>query len=186
MQNSVQASISIEKVNIRPIEEKDNAPLAAVIRQTMEEFGANKPGTVYFDATTDALYQVFSQTPRSVYYVAEYENRVMGGCGIFPSPGLPPDTCELVKMYLHSHVRGIGLGSHLIRKALSFASEAGYSKIYLETLPEFQQALRTYERFGFHYLGGPMGNTGHFGCDKWMMRDVNGPQSTVHGPQTSH
>lgn len=174
MQNTVPASISLDKISIRPIEEKDNGPLAAVIRLTMEEFGANKPGTVYFDSSTDALYQLFSGMPRSIYYVAVYENHVLGGCGIFPSPGLPAGTCELVKMYLHRDARGIGLGSHLIRQALSFASEAGYSQVYLESLPEFEQALRTYERFGFKYLDAPLGNTGHFGCNKWMMREIEG------------
>ena len=36
--------------------------LAQIIRTSLAEFGANKPGTVYFDPTTDALYELF-QTP---------------------------------------------------------------------------------------------------------------------------
>ena len=46
-----------ESIQIRPIELNDNIALAKVIRGALEEFGANKPGTVYFDPTTDALFQ---------------------------------------------------------------------------------------------------------------------------------
>jgi putative acetyltransferase len=164
--------VNLQAVNIRPIEEKDNAALANVIRSTLTEFKANKPGTVYYDSTTDHLFQLFAETPGSIYLVAEHEEEVLGGSGIFPTPGLPPDTCELVKIYLLPHGRGIGLGKALIEKCLGFAREAGYKKVYLESMPELQQALKTYERLGFTYLNGPMGESGHFGCDKWMLLEL--------------
>jgi putative acetyltransferase len=44
--------------------------------------------------------------------------------------------------------------------------------MYLETLPELHQAVKVYEKFGFRYLKGPLGNTGHFGCDLWMLKDL--------------
>ena len=31
--------------------------------------------------------------------------------------------------------------------------------------------MKVYEKFGFKYLDGPMGNTGHYGCDRWMLLD---------------
>ena len=160
---------SMNDILIRPIEERDNAAIANIIRRTLEEFGANHPGTVYYDETTDALFQLFSQMPRSVYYVAEKDNEVLGGGGIFPSPGLPDDTCELVKMYLLPQARGIGLGKKIIEHCIDFANEAGYQNIYLESMPELRQALKIYEKFGFEYLKAPMGNTGHHGCELWML-----------------
>jgi putative acetyltransferase len=39
-------------------------------------------------------------------------------------------------------------------------------------MPELKKALSVYEKFGFSYLQGPMGNTGHFGCALWMARDI--------------
>jgi putative acetyltransferase len=159
----------MEPIIIRTIEEKDNAAIASVIRKTLEEFGANHPGTVYYDDTTDALFQLFQQTPRSIYFVAEKEGEILGGGGIFPSPGLPDGTCELVKMYLLPQARGIGLGKKIIEQCIAFAKEAGYKNIYLETMPELKQAMKTYEKFGFEYLKAPMGNTGHTGCSLWML-----------------
>jgi putative acetyltransferase len=158
---------------IRPIERKDNAAIASVIRRTLEEFGANRPGTVYYDETTDALYQLFQSMPRSTYFIAEKDGEVVGGGGIFPSDGLPSNTCELVKMYLLPQVRGIGLGRRIIQQCIAFARENGYQNIYLETMPELKQALKTYEKFGFDYIGHPMGNTGHTGCSLWMLGDID-------------
>jgi putative acetyltransferase len=169
---SEEAVIPLEDITIRIIEEKDNAAIANIIRTTLKEFGANHPGTVYYDDTTDALFQLFSQTPGSIYYVAEYGNELVGGGGIFPSPGLPEDTCELVKMYLLKKARGKGLGKLLIQKALGFAKQAGYKNVYLETMPELKQALDTYAKFGFEYIDHPMGDTGHFGCDLWMIKRI--------------
>ncbi|WP_315822188.1 GNAT family N-acetyltransferase [Paraflavitalea speifideaquila] len=159
----------MQPVQIRTIEKADNAALAIVVRNTLAEFGANHPGTVYYDSSTDALYELF-QTRGSIYFVALFNDRLLGGAGIFPSDGLPPGTCELVKMYLLPEARGLGLGKLLIEKALAFAREAGYEQVYLETMPELKKAVSVYEKFGFHYLDGPMGNTGHFGCDIWMLK----------------
>lgn len=163
----------MEAILVRTIQEKDNAAIAAVIRKTLKEFGAARPGTVYYDATTDALAQLFNQTLRSVYFIAEKRGEVMGGGGIFPSDGLPADTCELVKMYLLPEARGIGLGKHLIEQCIAFAKGAGYKNIYIETMPELKQALKTYEKFGFHYIDGPMGATGHTGCSLWMLGEAD-------------
>ena len=48
----------------------------------------------------------------------------------------------------------------------------GYKRVYLESMPELAGALAIYEKFGFDYLAGPMGNTGHFGCERWMLKNL--------------
>ena len=161
----------ISQIQIRPIQPGDNKALATIIRAALTEFGANKPGTVYYDETTDALYELF-QKKGAAYFVAERDGEVLGGGGIYPSDGLPEGTCELVKMYVSPQSRGIGLGKKLIQKSLQAAQQLGYRQVYIETMPELEQALKTYEKFGFEYLEGPLGNTGHFGCDRWMLRTL--------------
>ena len=164
-------ALSLDTVQIRQIEPSDNEVLARIIRSTLTEFGENKPGTVFTDPTTDDLYNLFQHTG-SWYYVATLGTEVLGGGGIFPSEGLPTDTCELVKMYLVPGARKIGLGRKLIGLCLEKAGEMGYRHVYLETMPALRQAVRAYEQFGFRRLTGPMGNTGHFGCDVWMILDL--------------
>lgn len=157
-------------MNIRPIKASDNKDLAEIVRTTLVEFGANHPGTVFYDSTTDALFELF-QHPRSAYFVAENElGKLMGGGGIFPTEGLPADTCELVKMYLLPEARGIGLGGMIISMCLEKAIENGFSRVYLETMPELALALKVYEKFGFEYIDSPLGNSGHFGCDLHMIK----------------
>ena len=156
---------------IRTIQPSDNPVVAKIVKTTLAEFGANHPGTVYFDPSTDHLFELF-QKPGSIYYVALLNGEIAGGGGIYPTQGLPADTCELVKMYLLPHGRGIGLGRILITQCLAFAAGAGYRKVYLETMPELKQALKIYELFGFEYLKAPMGNSGHTGCELWMMKSL--------------
>jgi putative acetyltransferase len=47
---------SNQNIMVRKIELKDNQLIASIIRSCLEEFGANKPGTVYYDKTTDNLF----------------------------------------------------------------------------------------------------------------------------------
>ncbi|MDX1954779.1 MAG: GNAT family N-acetyltransferase [Chitinophagaceae bacterium] len=75
-------------------------------------------------------------------------------------------------MYLVPEVRGMGLGKKMIETCFDNAREMGYKNIYLETMPELEKAVKVYEKLGFEYLPGPLGNSGHFGCGKWMLKAI--------------
>jgi len=158
-------------INIRPISKEDNPKIAIIIRSCLTEFGANKPGTVYYDKTTDHLFELFEEIG-AAYYIAEQEGYIVGGGGIFPSPGLPVGTCELVKMYLLPPARGMGIGATLMNRCMNKAKEMGFVSMYIETLPELKKAISVYEKFGFNYLDKPLGDTGHFGCSVWMLKSL--------------
>ncbi len=162
---------NMASIQIRTIEPEDDKTLAQIIRNSLAEFGANHPGTVYYDETTDHLYDLFRKE-KSVYYVVQEDGVILGGAGIFPSNGLPVDTCELVKMYLLPIARGRGLASELIRLGIDFARKQEFKSIYLETMPQLKKALPIYEKWGFQYLSAPMGNTGHSGCELWMLKEI--------------
>ncbi|MFI5133575.1 MAG: GNAT family N-acetyltransferase [Chitinophagales bacterium] len=160
-----------QHISIRNIQPSDSPVLAKIIRDTMTEFGVNHPNTVFTDPTTDNLYELF-QKEKAVYNVAEINGKIVGGGGIYPTDGLPPDTCELVKMWLQPSARGVGLGKLLFEKCLQQAAELGYKNVYLETMPELKQAVTLYEKFGFKYLKNQMGNSGHTGCGLWMLKSL--------------
>ncbi len=161
----------MNNIIIRNIQPSDNFALAKIIRNALEEFKANKPGTVYFDDTTDNLFAVFKPV-NSTYFVAEENSVVIGGGGIYPTQNLPEGTCELVKLYLSHAARGKGIGKMLIEKCFTAAKDLGYKKLYLETMPELNIAVPMYEKLGFTYLSAPQGNSGHGGCDIWMIKEL--------------
>jgi putative acetyltransferase len=154
---------------LRPITVEDNPIIAKIIRTSLEEFKANKPGTVYYDVTTDDLFTVF-KAPNSCYFIAELNGAILGGAGIYPTPNLPHDTCELVKLYLTTAARGKGIGKQLIEACMTAALAHGFKKMYLETMPELTIAVPLYEKLGFEYIKAPMGNSGHTGCGIWMLK----------------
>ncbi len=162
----------MHNITIRTIQEEDNTALATIIRNSLEEFNANKPGTVYYDPTTDNLFAIF-KTAKSKYFVALENNIILGGGGIYPTQNLPADTCELVKLYVSNTARGKGIGRLLMEKCFAAAIQFGYTKMYLESMPELNIAVPLYEKLGFTYLPAPMGNSGHDGCDIWMIKALS-------------
>lgn len=56
---------------------------------------------------------------------------------------------ELKRVYVRPAARGLNLGEQLVRAVLARAVQAGYSRVCLDVLAEFQTAQRLYERLGF-------------------------------------
>jgi putative acetyltransferase len=158
-------------IKFRKIKEKDNREIADLIRTVFREFKIDRPGTVYFDPTTDDLYTLFRK-PGSEYWIAEENGTIIGGCGIYPTSGLSNGCSELVKFYLSASYRGKGIGRQLMEKSIESAKKLGYKQLYLESLPEFGKAIGMYEMAGFKRISGPLGNSGHFGCNIWMMKEL--------------
>jgi putative acetyltransferase len=158
---------------IRFIQESDNLAVEIIIKSSLKEHGVNKPGTAYYDESTANMYASYT-VEKSAYFVAvDIENNVIvGGAGIFPTKGLPNGTCELVKMYMHQDYRGKGISSLLMKQCELFAREQGFNHIYLETMPELAQAVDVYKRFNFKQLDASLGDSGHFSCTIWMLKEI--------------
>ncbi|MGB8491812.1 MAG: GNAT family N-acetyltransferase [Bacteroidales bacterium] len=163
--------MNINGITLRNIEQKDNKEIACLIRKVFVEFRIDKPGTVYFDPTTDDLYGLFREKG-SVYWIAEEGGQMTGGCGIYPTRGLPEGCAELVKFYLLSQWRGRGIGRMLMEKCFESARQFGYRQLYLESLPELEKAVSMYLKSGFNHIPHPLGNSGHFGCNIWMVKNL--------------
>ena len=159
------------RTEIRKISAKDNAAMARIIREVMPEFGANGPGFAIHDPEVDDLNAAFSNE-RSAYYVCVVNGMIIGGAGVAPLKGGDPDTCELQKMYLLPSSRCKGYGKTLLDICLKTARELGYSRCYIETFSTMNTAIGLYEKSGFSRIPGPMGSTGHFGCNTFYVLDL--------------
>jgi putative acetyltransferase len=151
------------------IQPADNDAMAAIIRQGLTEYGANRPGFAWQDPELDSLSDAYSLKTMS-YWVIRSREGLVGGCGIAPLAGVR-DCCELQKMYVLAQYRGLGLGSMLINEALTFAHRH-YHWCYLETLAGMSDAAALYRRSGFVRLPQPIGETGHKACDHWYIREL--------------
>lgn len=155
----------------RPIEPKDNARLAQIIRSAIEEFHVPLEGTAHTDPTTDDLFTLF-QKPGSAYWIAEEAGEILGGCGVSPTSGLPEGCAELVRFFLTPASRGKGIGKQLMQQCFDTAQSLGYRQLYLETFAEMSAAVGMYEKMGFHYIPQALGNSGHYSCTIWMLKEL--------------
>lgn len=159
-----------QQLLIRTIQQSDNAQLAAIVRNTLTEFGCNKPGTAFADPETDFLFEQY-QNERTTYFVAVLNDEIVGGAGIGFLKGYN-DICELQKMYLKPHARGQGIATQLMQSCIAFATEKNFQQIYLETMTELSIAVQFYQNNGFVFLDKPLSQTGHFSCNIQMIKTL--------------
>ncbi len=156
---------------IRPARREDDAAVAGIIRQVMTEFGAVGCNYSIADPEVDAMYEAYS-TPKAAFFVIEDEGKVLGCGGMGPLTDGEPGVCELRKMYFLPELRGAGMGTALLNTILDAARDADYERCYLETLEQMEQARRLYRKNGFEDIDKPLGNTGHSGCNWWMVKTL--------------
>ena len=161
-------------MTIRLIKKEDNAQVAQIIRTVMTEYGASGEGFSIHDSEVDTMFENY-QT-RASYYVVEdnvdNKNKILGGCGIAQLIGAEQTICELKKMYFLKEIRSKGLGQKLFDLCIKDAKKYGFEKCYLETLTSMKEAEKFYLRNGFSKLEKAMGNTGHYKCNKFYIKDL--------------
>jgi putative acetyltransferase len=159
-------------MKIRLIQVEDNQQLSHVIKRSLEEFDVARPGTVYTDKSTDSLYELFEEYQAPYFVLVDDLNVVQGGCGLFPTDGLPDGYIEIVKLYLAPQARGKGWGEKLLLECIDEAKRRSYNYVYLETLTELSFAVKLYQKVGMTKLDGAKGDSGHFACSLWFEKKL--------------
>lgn len=163
--------MTLNDFKIREIQPEDNSKIAAAIRTVLIEYGVPKVGTAYADTILDTLSEAYTNK-KAIYFVIEKNGNIFGGAGIKHLDNYDGNVCELQKMYFMPEARGIGLGSKMMEICLKKAKEFGFEKCYLETLPYMEEARKLYRNVGFKDLDAPMGDTGHYSCNLWMLKNL--------------
>lgn len=163
--------MSKDTIVLREIDYDDDIKIAKAIRGVLHEFGVPKVGTAYEDIALDRMTETYDGAGK-VYFVVVQGDNILGGAGISALNNCIGNVCELQKMYFLPEVRGRGLGRAMMAKCLAFAKDAGYTQCYLETMPYMYRAQKLYEDSGFRYIDEAMGDTGHYSCKVWMLKDL--------------
>ena len=74
------------------------------------------------------------------------DDKIIGAVGV---KDLGNTSCELKSLYLLEKYHGMGYGKRLLGMAIDYAKDAGYEKMYLDSLSTSTKAIRLYRRFGF-------------------------------------
>jgi len=156
---------------IREIQPADNEQIERVIRACFHEFKIPLEGTAYSDVETTRMYESY-QNGNEVYFVVDVDGKVLGGGGIKPLKDFETEVCEIQKMYFSPDIRGKGYGKQLLERSLLSAKAFGYKQCYIESASQLKAAIHIYESYGFKHITGALGNTGHYSCGVWMVKDL--------------
>lgn len=156
---------------IREIKPEDNQQVKELVRSVLVEMGVPKVGTAYEDKALDDMTQTY-KGEKMVYMVVEENSKIIGSAGIAPLTGEEEKICELQKMYFLPEARGRGIGMQMITQCLDFGRAQGFEKCYIETLPYMENARKLYHKNGFEVIEKPIGNTGHYNCTVFMIKDL--------------
>jgi putative acetyltransferase len=138
----------------RELKARDDATLAGIIRDNLEKYELDIPGTVYYDEGLDHLSDYYGTGDRKYYVLEDDNGAVLGGIG-FERLGFMEETAELQKLYLADSAKRAGLGYELIALIEKKMSEAGYKYSYLETHDNLGIAIHLYEKCGYREIEKP-------------------------------
>lgn len=158
-------------MKIRKIEKTDNKELAKMLKTVLTEVGANADGFAFTDPQLDNMFEYYDTQIGNYYVVVNNEGTIIGGAGIGTLDG-ETSIMELQKMYFLPETRGKGIAQKLLDHLMLEAKGNGFQQCYLETLDGLDAALVLYRRNGFTLIDKPLGNTGHFGCNVYMLKSL--------------
>ncbi len=87
--------------------------------------------------------------PTGEIFIAREDDAVAGVVAVRPVGEPSERRSEMKRLYVRERWRGRGLGRVLANLAVSFAADAGYTRMVLDTLPQLETAISMYGRMGF-------------------------------------
>ncbi len=156
--------------NFRPIEQKDNAAIAELIRKTLKAYALDIPGTVYFDEGLDHLSDVYSGKDCAYYVIDDKNGKLIGGVG-FARLLFMKDTAELQKLYLDESMQGAGLGYEMLDFIETEMRKAGFKRSYLETHDNLKAAIHIYEKSAYILIDRPA-EVVHSTMNRFYLKDL--------------
>lgn len=95
-------------------------------------------------------YKQFNHLDTMDYVALAYDKDQAAGCGALRR--YSTDAVELKRVFVREDYRGQGIGGMMLNHLITYARQAGYRELILETGAFLEASLRLYTRYGFHQI----------------------------------
>lgn len=102
------------------------------------------------DGEDHAFYDQFNKLDTIKHVVVLYENERPVACGAIKN--FDPETAEVKRMYTLGESRGKGYAGKVLKELEAWAGELNYKKFILETGVNQPEAIRLYQKVGYHRI----------------------------------
>ena len=126
----------------------DMIPYDASYKQRVFEFTGRcfeELGKKFEPSGRHAFYNDIENAFEAFYCLIDKDNVI----GTVALKKIDEYTVELKALYLDSSYRGKGLGSRLINTVIDEAKNRGFKSVVLDSMSQYKDALRLYEKCGF-------------------------------------
>lgn len=155
-----------DRLIIRPALPGDEEKIINLVTSILNEYGfsfdlgSSESDLINIDET-------YARNGGAFEIIEDREGNLLGTYGL---QQLVDGMCKLRKMYLAPEVRGVGLGTHIMQRAIRKARELGFTSIMLETTTAMNQAISLYIRSGFKEIERPAQSPR---CDRVFLMDLS-------------
>jgi GNAT superfamily N-acetyltransferase len=102
------------------------------------------------DGRDHDFYDKFNKIDKIKHAVVAYSDELPVACGAIKE--FDPETMEVKRMFTADSYRGKGFATQVLTELEKWALELGYSKCILETGLRLPDAVRLYQRNGYHQI----------------------------------
>ncbi len=102
------------------------------------------------DGHEHSFFEQFNKIDKIKHVVLAYKEDKAVGCGALRQ--YSDDITEIKRMYVHPSFRGRGIAGEILKELERWATELFFSECILETGKEHLEAVRLYEKSGYHLI----------------------------------
>lgn len=117
-------------------------------RRLVEEYASSLKLDLSFQNFAEEVEQLSAEygPPKGAFLLAEMGGALVGCVGVRP---FSESVGEVKRLYVVPRARGHRIGQALVQGIVAAATQVGYERVVLDTLPSMQEAQSLYRSLGF-------------------------------------
>ena len=144
LRGEYESEIQRKQTNIRIASPEDSEAIASVLAKSFAEYESSYTTRAYA-ATVPTVDEIKKRFGEGAIWVASCGKRIVGTVSVV----LSKDSLYIRSMAITPEARGTRIGERLLKEIENYAVAHDYRKLFLNTTPFLDRAIRLYEKFGF-------------------------------------